>query len=247
MLLEVRNLKKYFPITGGVVPRTTGHLKAVDGIDLHLEQGETLGIVGESGCGKTTLGRVILRLTEPTAGEVIFRGQNILQCSDREFRRIRRHMQIVFQDPFASLHPRMKVGSIIAEPLRIHGIGNSSTRAERTLELIRVVGLDPYHLAKYPHEFSGGQQQRIGIARALAASPDLVICDEPVSALDVSIQSQILNLLDDLQKELNLTYVFIAHDLAVVRHVSDRVGVMYLGKLFESAATDTLFDDPLHP
>jgi oligopeptide/dipeptide ABC transporter ATP-binding protein len=247
ILLEVKELKKYFPITGGVVPRVVGNLKAVDGISLHIKQGETLGIVGESGCGKTTLGRVILRLVDLTEGEVIFNKKNISHYSTRDFRRMRRHMQIIFQDPFASLHPRMTVGSLISEPMKIHGLGNRQERKERVHELIQIVGLDPYHLSKYPHEFSGGQQQRIGIARALAPSPDLIICDEPVSALDVSIRSQILNLLDDLQKKFNLTYMFISHDLAVIRHISDRVGVMYLGNLVEMASGDELFNNPLHP
>ena len=247
ILLEVKDLKKYFPILGGVIPRNTGYLKAVDGISLYIKRGETLGIVGESGCGKTTLGRVILRLTEPMEGEVIFKNRNILRCSAKELRNMRRHMQIIFQDPLASLHPRMKVGSIIGEPLLIHGIGSSHERKKRIRELIQFVGLDPYHLTKYPHEFSGGQQQRIGIARALAVSPDLIICDEPVSALDVSIQSQILNLLNDLQNKFNLSYMFIAHNIAVVRHISDRVGVMYLGQLVELAPVDELFGNPLHP
>lgn len=247
ILLEVKELKKYFPITGGVVPRVVGNLKAVDGISLHIKQGETLGIVGESGCGKTTLGRVILRLIDLTEGEVIFNKKDISHYSTREFRRMRRYMQIIFQDPFASFHPRMTVGSLISEPMKIHGLGNRHERKERVHELIKIVGLDPYHLSKYPHEFSGGQQQRIGIARALAPSPDLIICDEPVSALDVSIRSQILNLLDDLQKKFNLTYMFISHDLAVIRHISDRVGVMYLGKLVELATVDELFNNPLHP
>ena len=242
ILLEVKDLKKYFPILSGVIPRNTGYLKAVDGISLHIKRGETLGIVGESGCGKTTLGRVILRLTEAMEGEVIFKNKSVLRCSAKELRQMRRDMQIIFQDPLASLHPRMKVGSIIGEPLRIHGIGSSHERKKRIRELIQFVGLDPYHLAKYPHEFSGGQQQRIGIARALAVSPDLIICDEPVSALDVSIQSQILNLLADLQNKFNLAY-----NMAVVRHISDRVGVMYLGQLVELAPVDELFENPLHP
>ena len=247
ILLEVKGLKKYFPITGGVIPRVVGNLKAVDGISLQVKQGETLGIVGESGCGKTTLGRVILRLIDLTEGQVIFNKKDISHYSARSFRKMRRHMQIIFQDPYASLHPRMTVGSLIGEPMRIHGLGNRQERQKRVRELIEIVGLDPYHLSKYPHEFSGGQQQRIGIARALAARPDFIICDEPVSALDVSIRSQILNLLNDLQKKFNLTYMFISHDLAVVRHISDRVGVMYLGKLVELATSDELFNNPLHP
>jgi oligopeptide/dipeptide ABC transporter ATP-binding protein len=246
-LLEVRELKKYFPILGGIIRRPSGHLKAVDGVSFQVQRGETLGIVGESGCGKTTLGRAILRLIEPTAGRVLFNGRDVSGCTLKEFRPVRRDMQIIFQDPFASLHPRLKVGRIITEPLKIHRLAGSGERRERAQELIRVVGLDPLHLDKYPHEFSGGQQQRIVIARALSLQPALLVCDEPVSSLDVSIQSQILNLLKDLQSRFNLTYIFISHNLAVVRHISDRVGVMYLGQLVELAPVDELYSRPLHP
>ncbi|UCF98650.1 MAG: ABC transporter ATP-binding protein [Spirochaetaceae bacterium] len=247
MLLRVKNLKKYFPITGGIIPRVISNLKAVDGVDLHIQRGETLGIVGESGCGKTTLGRVILGLIDRTDGEVIFKNVNLTQCSAKEYRQMRRHMQIIFQDPFASLHPRLTVSRLIEEPMKIHGIGTAKERKARVEDLINIVGLSSDHLPKYPHEFSGGQQQRIGIARALALNPDLVICDEPVSALDVSIRSQILNLLADLQEKYDLTYMFISHDLAVVRHVCDTVGVMYLGQLVEVASVDELYASPLHP
>ena len=246
-LLEVRELKKHFPILGGVFSRPTGYVKAVDGVSFDIRRGETLGIVGESGCGKTTLGRVILRLIEPTAGEVLFGGRDIAALSLKEYRPIRRDMQIIFQDPFASLHPRLKVRQIITEPLKIHALAGAGERRQRAEELVRIVGLDPFHLGKYPHEFSGGQQQRIVIARALSLNPALIVCDEPVSALDVSIQSQILNLLKDLQGRFELTYMFISHNLAVVRHISDRVGVMYLGRLVELSPVDELFARPLHP
>jgi len=247
IVLKVREVKKYFPITGGIIPKVIADLKAVNGISLDIEQGETLGIVGESGCGKTTLGRVILRLVDQTEGEVIFKKTNLAHLSRRELRKIRRHMQIIFQDPLASLHPRMAVANLISEPLKLHRIGTRQERKDRVAELVQVVGLDLDHLTKYPHEFSGGQQQRIGIARALATNPDFIVCDEPVSALDVSIRSQILNLLDELQKKLNLTYMFISHDLAVIRHICDRVAVMYLGKFVEISTVDELFNNPLHP
>jgi oligopeptide/dipeptide ABC transporter ATP-binding protein len=246
-LLEVRDLKKHFPIHSGILRRPSDWLKAVDGVSFQVRRGETLGIVGESGCGKTTLGRVILRLLEPTSGEVLLEGRNISGCSLRRFRPLRRHMQIIFQDPFASLHPRLKAGRIISEPLAIHRLAGRRQRRERARELIEVVGLDSKHLDKYPHEFSGGQQQRIVIARALSLNPALVVCDEPVSSLDVSIQSQILNLLRDLQSRFGLTYLFISHNLAVVRHISDRVGVMYLGQLVELAPVEELYGRPLHP
>ncbi|MDR5695681.1 MAG: ABC transporter ATP-binding protein [Armatimonadota bacterium] len=247
-ILEVRNLKKYFPITKGFIfQRQVGAVKAVDGVSFTIRRGETLGLVGESGCGKTTTGRVILRLQEPTAGEVIFEGKNVFALNKEELRRMRRDMQIIFQDPYSSLNPRMTVGDIVGEPLEIHNIARGREKLRRVQELLEVVGLSPYHVNRYPHEFSGGQRQRIGIARALALNPKLIICDEPVSALDVSIQAQILNLLEDLQKEFKLTYLFIAHDLSVVRHISDRVAVMYLGKIVELAPTDQLFENPQHP
>jgi oligopeptide/dipeptide ABC transporter ATP-binding protein len=246
-LLEAREVQKYFPIRGGVFSRLRGYLKAVDGVSFSIRRGETFGVVGESGCGKTTLGRVLLRLIEPTAGEVIFNKQNISEIPLNSFRPIRRDMQIIFQDPFASLHPRMKIGSIIGEPLKLHGLASREQRNRRIEELVEVVGMDPYHLRKYPHEFSGGQQQRIVIARALALNPALIVCDEPVSALDVSIQSQILNLLLELQRQFDLTYLFISHDLSVIRHISTTVAVMYLGKLVEMAPVDELFEKPLHP
>lgn len=247
ILLEVRDLKKYFPIRGGVFSRTVGHLKAVDGVDLKIRRGETFGIVGESGCGKTTMGKVLLRLLEPTSGEICFDGRKIVGMKYGDFQTVRRDMQFIFQDPVASLHPRMRVGSLIGEPLRIHRLLKGTELRKRVEELIAMVGLDVFHLEKYPHEFSGGQQQRIVIARALALNPDFLVCDEPVSALDVSIQSQIINLLKELQSRLNLTYMFISHNLAVIRHISDRVGVMYLGKLVEVADVDELFANPLHP
>lgn len=246
-LVEVRNLKKYFPITGGILSRVVANVKAVDGVSFTIKKGETLGLVGESGCGKTTTGRALLRLIEPTAGEVYFEGKNILKMGKEELRRQRREMQIIFQDPYASLNPRMTVGDIIGEPLEIHGVARGSAKEKRVRELLEVVGLTGFHARRYPHEFSGGQRQRIGIARALALNPKLIVCDEPVSALDVSIQSQIINLLEDLQKEFSLTYVFISHALNVVKHISDRVGVMYLGKLVELADKDELYRSPKHP
>ncbi len=247
VLLSVKNLKKYFPITGGIMSRVVGNVRAVDGVSFDIARGETLGLVGESGCGKTTTGRAVLRLIEPTAGRVEFEGKNIMEFSPKAMRAVRRQMQIIFQDPFGSLNPRMSVGQIIQEPLVIHGVGNRTQREARVKELLDVVGLASYHVQRFPHEFSGGQRQRVGIARALALNPKLIVADEPVSALDVSIQSQILNLLEDLQKEFDLTYLFIAHGLNVIRHISDRVGVMYLGVMVELGSAAEIYQKPLHP
>ncbi|GGK30536.1 ABC transporter ATP-binding protein [Caldalkalibacillus thermarum] len=246
-LLEVRHLKKYFDITGGIFGRKIGEVKAVDDVSFTVYKGEVLSLVGESGCGKSTTGRVILRLIEPTSGQIIFANHDITKLSFKEMRRVRRDMQMVFQDPYASLDPRHTVEKIISAPLRVHGIGTRKEQRERVYELLEVVGLSSYHAKRYPHQFSGGQRQRIGIARALAINPKLIIADEPVSALDVSIQAQVLNLLKDLQQKFDLTYIFISHDLSVVRHISDRVGVMYLGRLVELAPTDALYDNPKHP
>ena len=245
--LEVRDLKKHFPIRTGILKRTTGHVYAVDGISFSIEEGETLGIVGESGCGKSTAARVILRLLEATAGSVVYDGIDVMKASRIEMQRLRRDMQIIFQDPYASLNPRMRVRNIIGEPLRIHQIGTPAERRQRVIELLETVGLNAEHAERYPHEFSGGQRQRIGVARALALNPRLIICDEPVSALDVSIRAQVINLLEDLQDQFKLTYVFIAHDLSVVKHTSDRVVVMYLGKTVEIASSDVLYERPQHP
>ncbi|WP_277547474.1 ABC transporter ATP-binding protein [Brevibacillus laterosporus] len=246
-LLVVNRLKKYYPITGGVFAREIGAVKAVDDVSFRVKRGETLGLVGESGCGKSTTGRSILRLIEPTSGEVLFEGKNVARMKREEVRELRKDMQIIFQDPFASLNPRHTVGKILEEPLIVHGINSSKERSKRVNELLEVVGLSSYHAGRYPHQFSGGQRQRIGIARALILNPKLIVADEPVSALDVSVQSQVLNLMQDLQKEFNLTYLFIAHDLSVVRHISDRVGVMYLGRIAELADKDELYTNPLHP
>ena len=248
-LVQVRDIKMYFPVTSGIIfQRKIADVKAVDGVTFDVKRGETLGLVGESGCGKTTLGRMILLLYKPTAGSVTINNQDLTKLKPGELRRMRRHMQMIFQDPYASLNPRMTIGSIIAEPLVIHGLAKSrKDRNERVQELMRVVGLNPYYANRYPHEFSGGQRQRIGIARALAVQPAFIVCDEPVSALDVSIQAQIINLLEDLQDQFGLTYLFIAHDLSVVRHISDRVAVMYLGKLMELADRQELYENPLHP
>lgn len=246
-LLQVEDLKKYFFVKQGALSRSHSCVRALDGVSFSVRRGETFGLVGESGCGKTTAGRVILRLAEPTSGKVMFEGKNIYSLRSKEMKEMRREIQMVFQDPFASLNPRMTIGDIIAEPLEINGIGDWKSRREMVESLLQVVGLQPSYINRYPHEFSGGQRQRIGIARALVLRPKLVICDEPVSALDVSVQSQILNLLDELQDKFGLTYVFIAHGLNVIKHVSDRVGVMYLGKLVEVAPAQELFNNPLHP
>ena len=246
-LLEVNHLKKYFPIRGGVFSKTIGHVYAVDGVSFTLNSGESLGLVGESGCGKSTTARTILRLIEPTAGEVLFEGRDICKVDDREMRSFRRHMQIVFQDPYASLDPRKTVEKIIGEPLEVFKIGTRKERKERVAYLLKKVGLYPEHAQRYPHEFSGGQRQRIGIARALALNPKLVIGDEPVSALDVSIQAQVINLLEDLQQEFNLSYIIIAHDLAVVEHICNRIAVMYLGRIVEIAKDRELYTSPTHP
>jgi oligopeptide transport system ATP-binding protein len=247
-LLEVKNLKKYFNLRSGFLSqRFRGSVKAIDDISFFINKGETFGLVGESGCGKSTTARVILRLTNPTGGEVIYNNINIFKISSREMFKVRREIQIIFQDPYASLSPRMTVGDIIGEPYEIHNIGNRQERTKKVKNLLKVVGLNPEHINRYPHEFSGGQRQRIGIARALALTPKIILCDEPVSALDVSVQAQILNLMSSLQKEFDLTYLFIAHDLSVVKHVSDRVGVMYLGKIVEVAKSEGLYKKPLHP
>lgn len=246
-LLEVKNLKKHFPISSGsLLPKQTGSVKAVDGISFSLEKGETLGLVGESGCGKSTAGRSILKLIEPTSGDILYKGESIIDYKGEKLRKLRRDMQLIFQDPFASLNPRMTVEQIISEPLKVFGYPRKLQK-KRVEELLDVVGLSSYHKVRYPHEFSGGQRQRIGIARALALEPELIICDEPVSALDVSIQAQVINLLEDLQKEFDLTYIFIAHDLSVVHHISNRVAVMYLGEIVEIGTADELYENPKHP
>jgi len=248
VILSIKDLKMYFPITQGIIfQRHIGDIKAVDGISFEVKRGETLGLVGESGCGKSTTGRAILQLYRPTAGSVSFENTELTTLKGEEMRKMRRHMQMIFQDPYASLNPRMTVGNIVGEPLEVHNILSGKARRERVKELLDVVGLNPYFINRYPHEFSGGQRQRIGIARALAVQPHFIVCDEPISALDVSIQAQVINLLEKLQEEFNLTYLFIAHDLAVVRHISDRIAVMYLGKIVELADRDTLYRNPLHP
>jgi oligopeptide/dipeptide ABC transporter ATP-binding protein len=246
-LVQVKNLKKYFPVRGGLFQRIVAWVQAVDDVSFTIKEGETLGLVGESGCGKTTVGRTMLRLIEPTAGEVYFDDTEVFKLHGHDLKQLRRKMQIIFQDPYSSLDPRMPIGESVMEGLKIHKVGTQRERFELVIETLRKVGLEDYHARRYPHEFSGGQRQRIGIARALALSPDFIVCDEPVSALDVSIQSQVLNILKDLQNNLNLTYLFIAHNLSVVEHISDRVAVMYLGKMVELTARLELFSNPLHP
>jgi oligopeptide transport system ATP-binding protein len=248
VLVKVRDLKMHFPITQGIIiQRRVGAIKAVDGITFDIVRGETLGLVGESGCGKSTTGRAMLQLYRPTAGVVYFEDEDLTTLKGEKLRRMRRRMQMIFQDPYASLNPRMTVGDIIGEPMLVHNIAKGKERRDRVQELLRVVGLNPYFVNRYPHEFSGGQRQRIGVARALALNPEFIVCDEPISALDVSIQAQIINLLEELQSEFNLTYLFIAHDLSVVRHISDRIAVMYLGKIVELTGRTELYENPLHP
>ena len=246
-ILQVRNLKKHFPIRKGVLLREVGAVRAVDGVSFNIRRGETVGLVGESGCGKSTTGRTILQLLQPTDGEVVFEGESIVNATGSTLRRVRRNMQMIFQDPYASLNPRMTVANIVAEPLEIHGIGDKKSREARVKELLELVGLSPAMASRYPHEFSGGQRQRVGIARALATNPAFIVADEAISALDVSIQAQVVNLLDDLKSQLGLTYLFIAHDLSMVRYISDRVAVMYLGKIAELADSDEVYMRPLHP
>ena len=246
-LLEVRNLKKHFPVKKGIFSRVVGQVRAVDGISFSIAPGETLGLVGESGCGKTTAGRSLLRLIDPTAGEVFYKGEDILKLSHSKMRPLRRDLQIIFQDPYSSLNPRMTVGSIVAEGLHVHDIGTKSERLDKVRVTLKKVGMDPACVNRYPHEFSGGQRQRIGVARALALKPKFIVCDEPVSALDVSVQSQVVNLLVDLKKEFGIAYLFISHDLSVVQYICDRVAVMYLGEIVEMATSEELYRNPLHP
>ncbi|MDP3047732.1 MAG: dipeptide ABC transporter ATP-binding protein [Chloroflexota bacterium] len=248
VLLEVKNLKMYFPITQGIIiQRHVGDVKAVDGLDFFIRRGETLGLVGESGCGKSTTGRAILQLYRATAGQVLYEGADLCKMKGEPLRKMRRKMQMIFQDPYASLNPRMTVGNIIGEPMEIHNLAKGKEKQQKVQHLLEIVGLNPYMANRYPHEFSGGQRQRVGVARALAVEPEFIVCDEPISALDVSIQAQIINLLEELQSQFHLTYLFIAHDLSVVRHISDRVAVMYLGKVVELATRDELYFKPMHP
>jgi oligopeptide transport system ATP-binding protein len=247
VVLHVENLKKYFPIRRGVFRKQVGDVKAVDGVSFSVYRGETLGLVGESGCGKTTTGRTIIRIYEPTAGQVTFEGVDLARLRGRALRKMRRKIQMVFQDPYASLNPRMSIAAIVGEPLDIHRVKNGNSRKESVAQLLQLVGMNPDLMNRYPHEFSGGQRQRVGLARALALNPDLIICDEPISALDVSIQAQVVNLLQELQEKLGLTYIFIAHDLSMVRHISDRVAVMYLGKVVELTDREILYRSPRHP
>ncbi len=246
-LVQVHHLKKYFPITRGVVQRHVGDIKAVDDVTFDIYKGETLGLVGETGCGKTTVGRTLIRLYEATEGEILFDGIDVRRLKGGELRQMRRRMQMIFQDPYASLNPRMTIGAIIGEPLEVHHVARGKEKRDRVEELLRMVGLNPHFINRYPHEFSGGQRQRIGIARSLALNPDLIVCDEPISSLDVSIQAQVVNLLEELQAELGLTYLFIAHDLSMVRHISDRMAVMYLGKIVELTDRNEIYLNPLHP
>ncbi|MGL4628803.1 MAG: ABC transporter ATP-binding protein [Cetobacterium sp.] len=246
-LLEIKGLRKHFNIKNSIFEKKRKILKAVDGISLEIRKGETLGLVGESGCGKTSLGRTIVKLYEPTSGDIIYDGKNLTNLNFQEMKSFRRKIQMIFQDPYASLNPRQTIGDIIKEPMEIHNLYDKNERDKKVLEILELVGLNNTHMSRYPHEFSGGQRQRVGIARALACNPEFIVCDEPISALDVSIQAQIINTLEELQEKLGLTYLFIAHDLSMVKHISDRVGIMYLGKLVELAESDTVYETPLHP